>query len=178
MKNWNVVITSYMRQEGRLLRELAGLGEFQPSGFTAVLVGRVPEVTEFLEALKQLWEKAPFLREMLSSVVPVRRVLPFTLANLEDRLKEALLELGPEIGDRPFYVRMKRRGYQGELSSQKVEQALDRFLLERFCSQGQGCSVDFEAARVIVVVETIYNQCGLGLVSREMKERYPFIKVK
>jgi len=29
-----------------------------------------------------------------------------------------------------------------------------------------------------VVVEIIHNQCGLGLITREMKERYPFIKLK
>jgi len=178
MKDWNVVITSYMRQQRRLLRELAGLGEFQPSGFTAVILGKVPEVGEFLEALKNLWEKSPFLSEYLSGVVPIRTVFPFTVENLTARLTEELRALGPEIGNQAFYVRLKRRGHKGEFSSQEVEQALDRFLNEEFCSQGQGCRVDFEAADVIVAVETIHNQCGLGLVTREMKERYPFIKVK
>jgi len=178
MKDWNVVVTSYMWQEKRLLQELAGLGEFQPSGFTAVILGRVPEMGEFLEALKNLWEKSPFLAEYLSSVVPIRVVFPFTVENLEERLQEAVRALGPEIEGKAFYVRVKRRGHKGEYSSLEVEQALDRFLTDEFCSQGQGCRVDFEAADLILVVEAVHNQCGLGLVTREMKERYPFIKIK
>jgi hypothetical protein len=55
---------------------------------------------------------------------------------------------------------------------------VDHFLREQLESRGQRCRIDFAAPEVIVVVETIHNQCGLGLVTREMKERYPFIKVK
>jgi tRNA(Ser,Leu) C12 N-acetylase TAN1 len=178
MKDWNVVITSHMWQEDRLLKELAGLGEFRPSGFAAVILGKVQEVGQFLEVLRVLWNKSPFLAEYLSSVVPIRIVFPFTVENIAERLREEVRALAPEIGDRAFYVRMKRRGHKGEFSSQEVEQALDRFLTEEFCSRGQECRVDFETADIIVAVETIHNQCGLGLITREMKERYPFIKVK
>lgn len=178
MKDWNVVVTSFMNQEHRLLPELSGLGEFHPSGFRETIIGKVPDVGKFLEALKDRWNEQPFLLELVSSVVPVREVFPFTLENLLPKLHEKVLDLGPEIDDRAFYVRMKRRGHKGELDSQKVEQALDQFLKEELESRGQKCHIDFEASEVIVVVETIHNQCGLGLVTREMKERYPFIKVK
>ena len=178
MKDWNVVITSYMRQEHRLLKELAPLGEFHPSGFAAVLLGRVPDTPRFLETLKESWEKKPYLPELLSGVVPVRQVFPFTVANLVDRLQDELRALAPEIGSRAFYVRLKRRGHKGEIKSTEVEQALDRFLKEEFCALGQGCYVDFEHPEVIVVVELIHNQCGMGLVTREMKERYPFVKIE
>jgi tRNA(Ser,Leu) C12 N-acetylase TAN1 len=178
MKAWNLVITSYMGQEQRLLKELETLGEFHPSGFAAVIVGLVPEPGPFLDKLKDIWEKNPLYPEILSSVTPIREVFPFTVANLVPLLKEKALALGPEIGDQPFYVRMKRRGHKGELSSQEVEQALDQFLKEELISRGQKCYIDFDAAQVIVVVETIHNQCGLGLVTREMKDRYPFIRVE
>lgn len=178
MKDWNVVVTSYMHQERRLLQELADLGEFQPTGFRSVLIGQVHDIIDILEILRGRWEKQPFLPDMLSSVVPIRKVFSFTLDNLVARLKEEVLALGPEIGDKAFYVRMHRRGHKGELNSQEVEQALDQFLKEELPARGQKCHIDFAAAAAIVVVETIHNQCGLGLVTREMKERYPFIKVK
>ncbi len=178
MKDWNVVVTSYMYQEGRLLKELAGLGEFQASGFHAVLLGKVPEVPEFLEKLRVSWEQQPFLAQILASVVPVRTVFPFTLENLVDRLKQETLALAGEIRDRAFYVRMKRRGHKGELVSLDIEQALDQFLKEELQARGQHCRIDFQAADVIVVVETVHNQCGVGLVTREMKERYPFVKIE
>ncbi len=178
MKEWNVVVTSHMDQEHQLRRELEGLGEFQPSGFREVMLGRVPHVEEFLETLRRLWEEKPFLPELLSTVVPLRLVFPFTLENLVERLKEETLILSPEIGDRAFYVRMKRRGHKGELSSLEVEQALDQFLKDELAARGQKGHIDFDNPEIILVVETIHNQCGLGLVSREMKERYPFVKVK
>ncbi len=178
MKEWNVVVTSFMGQERRLRRELTGLGEFQSSGFREVIVGLVPDVGEFLETLKRFGDEKPFLAEFLSAVVPLREVFPFTLENLVARLQERTLALGPEIDDKAFYVRLKRRGHKGELDSQAVEQALDEFLKEELASRGQKCHIDFAAPEVIVVVEIIHNQCGLGLVTREMKERYPFIKVK
>jgi len=178
MKDWNVVITSYMRQEHRLLRELAPLGEFRPSGFAAVLLGKVPDISRFLEILKESWEKKPYLPELLSSVVPVGRVFSFTVANLVARLQDELRTLAPEIGNRAFYVRLKRRGHKGEIKSVEVEQALDHFLKEEFCARGQGCYVDFEKAEVLVVVEIIHNQGAISLVTRELKERYPFVKIE
>jgi tRNA(Ser,Leu) C12 N-acetylase TAN1 len=178
MKDWNVVLTSHMDQERQLLRELEGLGEFHPSGFREVILGKVADIEKFLEILRQFWEEKPFLPELLSTVTPVRLIFPFTLENLVERLKEEALILAPEIGDRAFYVRMKRRGHKGEISSLEVEQALDEYLKAGLTARGHQAHVDFEAPEVILVVETIHNQCGLGLVTREMKERYPFIKVK
>lgn len=178
MKEWNLVVTSYMRQERRLLRELEPLGEFQPSGFAAVILGQVPEVSAFLETLKDYWTQKPYLPELLSGVVPVRLVFPFTTDKLLPRLEEEIRTLAPEIGHRAFYVRVKRRGHKGEIKSLEVEQALDRFIKEEFCARGQNCYVDFQAAEVIVAVELIHNQCGLGLVTLEMKGRFPFVKIE
>jgi len=178
MKDWNLLLTSQMAQERRLLREVAGLGEFSPSDFREVIIGKVPDPEAFLETLKTWWEEKPFLPQLLSTAVPVRLVFPFTLENLVARLKEELLPLMAEIGDQAFYVRMKRRGHKGEVSSLEVEQALDQFLKEELAARGFSPRIDFADPEVIVLVETVHNQCGLALITRQMKERYPFIKVK
>jgi tRNA(Ser,Leu) C12 N-acetylase TAN1 len=170
------VVTSQMREENRLLQELADLGEFAPSGFTAVVVGKVRHLEEFLETLKSRWEAQPFLYpQIFGSVVPVRVMFSFTPENLLARLKEEVRALGPELQGKAFYVRIKRRGHKGEISSQEFEQALDRYLQEEVCAQGEVCHVDFDQADVIVMIETIHNQCGVGLITREMKARYSFI---
>ncbi len=178
MKNWNVVVTSYRNKERQLLRELEGLGEFIGSGFRDVILGKVPEVGDFFESLNRCWEERPFFRYLLSSVVPLLVVFPFTTENLLKRLKQEALALGPEIGNASFYVRMKRRGHKGIISSMEVEQALDKFLLDELAARGQKCKVDFTSAEIIVMIEAIHTQCGLGLVTQEMKDRFPFIKVK
>jgi tRNA(Ser,Leu) C12 N-acetylase TAN1 len=178
MKDWNVVLTSQMGQEHRLLQEMAALGEFRPSGFRAVFIGKVSDPLAFLETLKQAWETQPFLAEMLSTATPVQALFPFTLENLLDRLKEAAREFLPEIEAQSFYVRVKRRGHKGEISSQEVEQALDRFLLEELAARGRPGRIDFQEPEVILLVELLHNQAGLCLVTREMNERYPFVKIK
>ena len=178
MKDWNMVLTSQMGQERRLLQEMAGYGEFHASGFRAVVIGKVPDTSEFLETLKRAWETQPFLPEILSTALPVQGVFPFTLENLLDRLKQEALSLLPEIDAKPFYVRVKRRGHKGEISSQAVEQALDRFLLDELAARGRQGRIDFQEPEVILFIELLHNQCGLTLITREMKERYPFIRVK
>jgi tRNA(Ser,Leu) C12 N-acetylase TAN1 len=179
MKEWNVVVTSQMRQEHRALQELADLGEFAHSGFTSVVVGQVRDPGEFLETLKKRWEEQAFLYpEIFGMAVPVKVMFAFTLEHLLDRLKQAVRALGPEIQGKSFYVRVKRRGHKGEVHSQELEQALDQFLRDEVCPPGEPCRVDFDQADAIVVVEILHNQCGVGLITREMKERYPFIKIK
>ncbi len=178
MKEWNVVVTGHMGQQPRLLRELADLGEFEASGFREVLLGRVPDLHGFLEVLRQRWQEQPFLPQFLSTVTPVTVVFPFTLENLLPRLKEASQAFLPELGHKAFYVRVKRRGHKGEIKSQEVEQELDHFLLETLAAVATPGHIDFTHPDVIFMVELLHNQCGIGLITREMRERYPFIKVK
>lgn len=178
MKDWNVVLTSRMGEENRLLREMADFGEFHLSGFRAVILGKVPAPMEFLETLKHKWETQPFFPEMLSTVTPIQVLCSFILENLLDRLKHEALVFLPAIDVKPFYVRVKRRGHKGEISSQEVEQALDHFLLDELAMQGRQGRIDFHHPELILFVELLHNQGGLTLITREMKERYPFIKVK
>ena len=178
MKYWNVVLTSRMGEENRLLQEMADYGEFHLSGFRAVIIGKVPDSAQFLELLKHKWETQPFFPEMLSTATPIQALFPFTLEDLLERLKHEALAFLPAIGEKPFYVRVKRRGHKGEISSQEVEQALDRFLLDELAAQGREGRIDFNRPDCILLVELLHNQGGLTLITREMKERYPFIKVK
>ncbi len=178
MKDWNIILTSRMGEERRLLQEMADCGEFHLSGFRAVIFGKVSDPAQFLENLKRKWETQPFFPEMLSSATPIQVLFPFTLENLMDRLKQEALAFLPAIGEKPFYVRVKRRGHKGEISSQQVEQALDQFLLDELAAQGLQGRIDFHNPELILFVELLHNQCGLTIITREMKERYPFIKVK
>ncbi len=177
MKDWNMVLTSHMHQERRLLTELADRGEFRATGFTAVLVGKVPETEAFLEYLRERWERQAYFPTMLSSAIPVRVVFSFTREDLAARITQEAIPWLAEIGDAPFYVRLKRRGHKGVIASQEVEQAVDRTLLAEAERRGQSCRVDFREAQFVVVVELIHNQGGVGLISRQMRDRYPFIKL-
>jgi tRNA(Ser,Leu) C12 N-acetylase TAN1 len=178
MKEWNVALTSQTNQERRLLLELADLGEFQASGFREVIVGKVADTAAFLETLCQRWQVQPFLPEILSSVVPVTVMFSFTLEDLMTRLEKHLTSVASAIGNHPFYVRLKRRGHKGVIHSQELEQALDRFLTEKIAALGFTPAIDFAEPQCIVAVEIIHNQCGVGLITQELKARYPFLKMR
>lgn len=178
MKDWNVILTSPMGEERRLLQEVRDYGEFQPSGFRAVMVGKVADPMGFLETLKHKWETQPFFALMLGTATPIQAFFPFTPANLMERLRQKALAFLPAIGEKPFYVRVKRRGHKGEISSQEVEQTLDRFVLDELAAQGLQGRIDFNRPACLLMVELLHDHCGLSLITREMQERYPFIKVK
>jgi tRNA(Ser,Leu) C12 N-acetylase TAN1 len=178
MKDWNVVLTSHMGQEHRLLHEVADYGEFHPSGFREVIIGKVPDPAEFLNILKHSWESQPFLSGMLSTATPVHRLFSFPTEGLADRLRQEALAFLPRLEGKAFYVRVKRRGHKGEISSQEVEQALDRFLLDELAAQGREGRIDFNNPDIILFVEILHNQCGLSVITQEMRRRYPFIKMK
>jgi tRNA(Ser,Leu) C12 N-acetylase TAN1 len=76
-----------------------------------------------------------------------------------------------------FYVRIERRGHAGEIHSQPLEQELDRTLTEHVREQGATPYIDFKDPDAIVAVELIEDECGVGLITRAMRERFPFVKV-
>lgn len=73
---------------------------------------------------------------------------------------------------------MERRGFKGRLNSLEIEQEMDRLLKERLLKAGKGCEIELEDPDDILVVETVADWCGVSFITREMKERYPFIKVR
>jgi len=58
------------------------------------------------------------------------------------------------------------------------EKELDEWLLAQLEMAGKKARIDFEAPDKIVVIEMVQNECGVGLITKEMKERFTFIKIK
>jgi len=74
-------------------------------------------------------------------------------------------------------VRIERRGHAGGIHSQSLEQELDRILMNRLQDQGAVPCIDFKDPDAIVAVELIGDECGVGLITRTMRARFPFVKV-
>jgi tRNA(Ser,Leu) C12 N-acetylase TAN1 len=185
MKDWNLVVTSAAggMKERLLLRELRQLGEFAPAGFRSVYLGRAEDVGKFLGDLREATELMPEAFAALGHVVPIDETHSFEPGEFREAARQAVLPLAERIGPRRFIVRAKRRGYKGVLSSLEVERELAELLLaelERagFEPKDNIAKIDFEDPDVILAVEIFPNRFGLSLISREMKARYPFIKVK
>jgi tRNA(Ser,Leu) C12 N-acetylase TAN1 len=83
-----------------------------------------------------------------------------------------------KIEDKKFYVRVKRRGHKGEISSQEIEREIAGFLVGNLEKTGKEAHVSFDDPDIIILVETIGNWAGVTSITREMKERYALLKVK
>ena len=174
LKPWNVLVTSLLGQERIVFRKLRQAGEFRRCDFKDVFLGWTDDMEAFLGAVLV----NTLLRERVGKVVPIELTFSFQAEDFEEKLGTAALSLLPRLADSSFHVRMERRGFKGRLNSLGIEQEMDRLLKERLLAAGNGCEIDFKDPDHIVVVETVAAWGGVGLITREMKERYPFIKVK
>jgi tRNA(Ser,Leu) C12 N-acetylase TAN1 len=109
--------------------------------------------------------------------VPVERTFPFTVETLPLLLRDAVGGYAEQIDSGLFYVRVERRGHAGEIHSQTLEQELDRTLIEMLKERGAEPHVNFKDPDVIIAIEIVGDECGVGLITRGMRERFPFVKV-
>ncbi len=176
MRDWNVVAS--VRERGyRQARDV--LEEFGPvakTDFYNVLVLKVEVTRHLLETLRERFGADESLASALARVVPVTRRFTFqTPEEFERRAKEAVLPWVSELAGKGFHVRMHRRGFKGRLSSQHEERFLDGFLMEQLEKAGTPARITFESPDVIIDVETLGQEAGLALWTREELKRYPFL---
>ena len=65
----------------------------------------------------------------------------------------------------------------GDIHSQPREQELGRTLVAHLREQGATPLIDFKDPDGIVAVELIGDECGIGLITRTKRKRFPFVKV-
>jgi tRNA(Ser,Leu) C12 N-acetylase TAN1 len=74
-------------------------------------------------------------------------------------------------------VRVERRGHKGIIDTQACEQTLGAFLWAALEARGARPVVEFDDPDVVVVVELVGDTGGLALVTRELRTRFPFVKI-
>jgi tRNA(Ser,Leu) C12 N-acetylase TAN1 len=178
MKEWNILATATREQERYLLRFLNDYGEFKGSGFRDVVLGRVEEIDAFLRALENLCEENPIKLNPLSQIVPLEKTFHFDLSDFKDKLKEILSSYVDRIENKKFYLRVKRRGHKGEISSLEVEKEVADFIMGSLEKAGKKAQVSFNDPDCILIVETIGDWAGVGFITKEMKEKYSFVRIK
>ncbi len=178
MHDWNVVVS--VRQGGyhgvrKLLREF---GAVHPSGFSNVLVMRVDDPEQMLNALAERTAREPDAVAFLGRAVPVRSTFTFqSPEQFEARAREAVLAFLPELAGKGFYVRVHRHGFKGRLSSQAEERLLGAVLGEALEKAGTPGHVTFQDPDAVLAVETLGNRAGVSLWTREDLKRYPFLRL-
>ena len=154
------------------------VGEFRRPGFRGVLVGRVADVHRFLEALRRAGEQRMKWVDYLARALPVEQLFHCTLETFVEQLKEAVAPFVERMASGTFYARLERRGFKGRIISPEVERALDTYLINLAAGQGKTLQVSFENPDDVIVAETVSNTCGVALLTRELRTRYPFMKIR
>lgn len=178
MWNFNLVVTLAANGHFQsLLRELSHCGEFHRTNFLGVLLGYAADPAAFLETVRNTREQRPGVFPDLGRVVPLERCFTFTAETFLDRLRDALGHYAGHLGGQSFYVRLERRGLKGRIVSPEVERSLDACLLKLAAETGNPARIDFDDPDTVLAVETIGDRCGIGVLTRELRARYPFVRV-
>jgi tRNA(Ser,Leu) C12 N-acetylase TAN1 len=176
--DWNVIATTYDQEYNEAKRLLAPFGEVRGSAYTNVLVMKVGNVFEFLDALKRQLNSDASLANAVSRIVPVTDGFRFaTPEEFERNARDVVSNWESELGNRSFHVRMHRRGFKGRLLSQHEEQFIDHFLLERLEARGTPGRISFDDPDVIIAVETLGNDAGLSRWTRQQLREHELIRL-
>ena len=175
---FNVLVITYRGGVREDLRELRKLGEFKTSAFRDVVIGRVENLEIFFEKVEEKLKDKPFLP--LSRVIPLDKVFKFNLKTLIDDLKRFVSQYLKEFSSsESFCVRVERRGFKGMLSSREIEVEIGRYVqIESENVLGRKLRVDLKNPDKIVCIQILGDICGICLISRDLMEKFGFIRVK
>lgn len=166
------------RHVRQALDELRRLGRFAPSSFKDVCVGRVDDAGGFLEAVLSARANGEDWANLVARVIPVQRVFTFTSESFADQLKEAVAPFVDDMRSGSFYMRVERRGLAGKIPTQEVERTVADHLFGVAQARGIRLATRFENPDYVVVAETLGDQCGVALITRELSGRYPFVQAR
>jgi len=174
---WNVLATAKNLEQRHLARRLKRFGDFRWAPYLGLLIGRVEDHQAFFDQLRRCEENEPGFLFPLARLVPLDRTFIFTTDTLVPLLKSEVLGYAEQIGSGSFHVRVERRGHKDEIHSRQIEQALAEALIEALSKRGHTPHVDFHDPDVIIAIEIVGNECGVGFITKSLRERYPFVKV-
>lgn len=175
--DWNLVVTAREGRQRELRSALGARARVQRSGFRNVLVGRADDVAAFLEAVAVQRERQPFLDNWLARILPIERTFRVDVARLDEVLREETAPLLDRLAGRSFHVRVERRGHKGLIHTHLTEQALGEHLCNALKRRGAQAVIDFQDPDVVVAVELLGDVGGIGLVTRELRRRFPFVRI-
>lgn len=178
MWDFNLAVT--LAVDGRfyaLLRELSLHGDFRKNEYYGIILGQVPDPLAFLEMLHRRRDEDPKSFSGLSRIIPLEHTFLFKAETLLPQLQRALSPYALSLADQRFYVRLERRGLKGRILSPEIERTLDSFLLHLNHAKGWAAHIDFKEPDTIIAIETFGERCGIGLLTRSLRERYPFVHV-
>lgn len=174
---WNVLATAKDREQHRLAKRLRRFGDFHWTAFRGLLAGRVEDHEAFFAQLMRCEEAQPGFLDPVARIIPVTRTFVFRPETLVSQLEEAIRPWAADIDGHAFHVRCERRGHAGLLHGHEVERALHDGLQDWLRAQGHQPHVDFTDPVYVIAVELVGDVCGIGLITKNWRARFPFIRI-
>ncbi len=174
---WNVLVTAQEGSARDLKRLVKNYGVFRWSNFRNVLLGWVPEPGVFFSALAEVLEREPFVHNWLGKVVPIAITLPVCVDSFAQDVEKQLSGLLEQLGGKSFYVRVERRGHKGQLHTHELEQQLGNYLWDQLQRRDHHPTVSFKDPDVVIIVEIAGQMAGIGVIPRQLREEFSFIKL-
>ena len=175
---WNVLVSVSGNRYREAIEELRRFGTVHKTVFFNVLAIEADDPDAMLEDLKTEQAADPEALGWLGHIALARDVFLFrSPEEFEFKAKEHVRPLLDKLAGKRFFVRMHRRGFKGRISSQAEERFLDHFILDTLRQKGAAAAIDFEDPDYILEIETLAQEAGLAVWSREQRERYPFLKL-
>jgi tRNA(Ser,Leu) C12 N-acetylase TAN1 len=173
--DWNLVVTARSGRRRDLASALRPIVRVKSAGFPEVMVGRTDDVEACLDAIAARADPA-FRREILARVVPIGHTFTLDPDDLEEQLIGETRTVLDELVGHPFHVRVERRGHKGVVRTDLLERVLGTALVEALRARGDTPRVVFDDPDLVVAVELIGTVGGLALITRERRERHPFVR--
>ncbi len=175
---WNVLVSVSDGLFREAVEKLRRFGTVHKTPFFNVLAVEAEDPDAMLEALKTEQADDPQALGWLGHIALARDGFLFqSPEEFERKAKEHVRPLLRFLEGKSFFVRMHRRGFKGKLSSQREEQLLDQFIVDALREKGAAAAIDYQDPDFIVEIETLAQEAGLALWSREQRVRYPFLKL-
>jgi len=178
MASWNVLATSLEGRRDALLIALRRLGKFRRGGYRNVVVGEVESTDDFLARVREALDGDPLLPTALAKVVPIEATVRIEAPTAVDTLAAAAEPFIPRLAGGSFFVRLERRGFKGRLHTPTVERALGDHVWRALEARGHAPRVDFKDPDAVLVIETVGDEAGIGIITRALRGRYPFVKIR
>jgi len=174
---WNLLVTAQEGAARDLKRFIRRQATFRSGGFRNVFLGWHPDPLQFLRGLADSLEAKAFANRWLGKAVPMQHSFPVIATTFNDDLRAHVAGMVEGLRDRSFHVRVQRRGHKGEMQTQELERRLGDFLWERLEGLGSRPVVSFRDPDVILALEIVGSTAGIGLISRQLRNDFAFVKV-
>jgi len=111
-------------------------------------------------------------------VVPIEATVRFEAPTAVATLAAAAEPFVDRLAGGSFFVRLERRGLKGRLHTPTVERALGDHVWRALEARGHAPRVEFKDPDAVLVIETIGDEAGLGIVTRALRTQHPFVKIR